>query len=650
MKDSNLRKRIFFKKLQIEYYFFKYKLSILITLILRKIMKQDLIFSIAQIFNASTSDGALKQYEASTYYIAPYQRGYKWASLHPNDPVCLLMKDLLDAAKNASGEYYLQFITTKVSTRNNAKVLEVIDGQQRLTTLTIILSVLEYSLESINPISNGLLSYEVRPKVIEFFNNFIYNNINQIIGKSWKGFLDEHPDYNEQDIFYLFNAVNKISSDISEHLSDKESKLKFKKYLLDNVKLILNNIERNISCEEIFSNLNDNKVELTSSELIKGLILTNTARERKDQERKVSYREILELRAVMGRQWDELAHWANKTDVKAFYFPNSVSVLDDMLMILGMLDNYKKPLERESKNDLFNHFQSQIKKGVKTTSNYFEEFRQLKLILNEWFNDTEIYNCLGYLLFKKGNKKILTKDYISLLKSSKSDIIQKLKLDIIQSLPANVDELEYGSDNEDIHNVLLALSVFADGNRFNFTSFNGKVDTWSLEHIFPQTPEELINPLTTKDIKLIESLGGEKLISFENARDLLLDLGDEFESEVSYESLVKKLKLDSCDLTNDEKKVLFKLIQSDNLNSIGNMALLTKSDNSSNRNGMFDRKRFNIVKRISNGSFVPKHTYDVFSKLISKDMTPELNAWTPIDIEVHKTWVTNKINSLKEIK
>ena len=100
-------------------------------------------------------------------------------------------------------------------------------------------------------------------------------------------------------------------------------------------------------------------------------------------------------------------------------------------------------------------------------------------------------------------------------------------------------------------------------------------------------------------------------------------------------------------MTSDERRVLYRLIKTDKLNSIGNMALLTKSDNSSNRNGMFDKKRFNIAKRVSNGSFVPKHTYDVFSKLISEEMTPELNVWNETDIQKHEEWIKTRVNAIK---
>jgi len=98
----------------------------------------------------------------------------------------------------------------------------------------------------------------------------------------------------------------------------------------------------------------------------------------------------------------------------------------------------------------------------------------------------------------------------------------------------------------------------------------------------------------------------------------------------------------------EEKSLLYQFIRTDKLNRVGNMALLTRGDNSSNSNGMFFKKRHNIVTRISKGSFVPKHTYDVFSKLISDKMTKDMAVWSDTDISAHQMWIMSKIENLKK--
>ena len=620
-------------------------------------MSNDLTFSIRSIFDVASTEGVLQQNGAKKYYIAPYQRGYKWASSSPNDAVCVLISDLIDAAKDQDSEYYLQFITTKKSIIKEEPVLEVIDGQQRLTTLTVLLSVLEHIKgDNEKAISDDLLLYEVRPKVTVFFQEHIYKNLGMLMSDTWEGFIKKYPENDEQDIYYLFSAANKINEMLQEEFYkdsedkkaiDKNAVLKFKTYLLENVKIILNHITSNIDCEEIFSNLNDNRVELTSSDLIKGLILTKAARETPNTENKITYKERMELRAIIGRQWDEISHWANREEIKIFYFPGPSNVLDKLLSLLALDNGLDKTNNISNKNAEFNYFQSEIKNGGKTASELFDNLKVIKSVLNEWFYDKKIYNSLGYVFFCRKFPKKSIDDYVSFIRNDRPILEKELRKTINNILNFDIDELQYYKNNTEIYDLLLALNVFRDENSFNFTAFNTQF--WTLEHIFPQTPDELEDKLGEKDILLLNSLCDKKLNYFEKVKDKLQEYEETMNIKDVYKSLSEKMSKKTCTLNSEEKTVLYRLIKIDNekLQSIGNMTLLTRSDNSSNGNGMFDKKRYNIVKRISKGSFVPKHTYDVFSKLISEKMTPDLTVWMPIDIDEHFEWIKDEINKIK---
>ena len=87
--------------------------------------------------------------------------------------------------------------------------LEVIDGQQRLTTLSIIISVLNLELQQEN-ISKDKLHYAIREN---FFSNHIYKkeDLEVLLGKTWKELIIENT-YNKQDIFYLYSAAKKVQS------------------------------------------------------------------------------------------------------------------------------------------------------------------------------------------------------------------------------------------------------------------------------------------------------------------------------------------------------------------------------------------------------------------------------------------------------
>jgi hypothetical protein len=586
----------------------------------------DLIFSISNTFSLDVRDGALGRNDAKKFYIAPYQRGYKWSSATSNSPVQILMTDLIDAFAARPKEYYLQFITVTSSNHEGETVLEVIDGQQRLTTITLLFSVMNYRLKSEQkPFTENKLSYEVRENVSDFFDKFIYNNISELIELDWKALITQHPIYDEQDINYLFNAAKKINE-----LLPTADLQEFHDYVANKVMLIVNKVEKTISCERIFSNLNTNKVELTSAELIKGLLLTKSVRENPDSAKVVPYREILEQRTAMGRQWDEIDNWCNMKAINSFFFNESKDPIHELLLLLAMNEGFK-PEKNKDKYYLFNYFQSRIKKGEKSARMYFNEFKKLKLTLNDWYINPKIYNLMGFLFVAKASRFNLN-SLIGKFNISKIALQEELTKYARDLVSTDIDDLDYGDNNEEIHDLLLSLSVFGSDKKFDFYSF--KNNEWSLEHIFPQNPKKFSPELKQADIRLINSIIGSKL-----------DIDNTETSSLKVE-LASKLKKESCTLNEEELILLCNLLQSKKINGIGNMALLTKPDNSSNGNGMFDLKRINIANRVSKGSFVPKHTYDVFSKLISDKMNPDLTVWSEEDINTHKEWIELNFKNL----
>ena len=78
----------------------------------------------------------LESEEAKKYVIPVYQRNYAWEE----DEITALIKDVYDSCrKNANAPYY---IGTLVTYKRGDNEYEVIDGQQRLTTIYIILNAL----------------------------------------------------------------------------------------------------------------------------------------------------------------------------------------------------------------------------------------------------------------------------------------------------------------------------------------------------------------------------------------------------------------------------------------------------------------------------------------------------------------------------
>ena len=218
---------------------------------------KELIFSVKDIFNREDKSGCLTQYKADFYHIPAYQRGYKWGS-GEGEAVTLLLEDLLSAFRQKKEEYYLQYITVKpITIEKKGLCLEVIDGQQRITTLSIILSVLAYLSDepSLN-YANKKLHYAIREN---FFDDYVYDtkNLKKIKRTRWKDFIKEGgEELNKQDVYYLHAAVRKCFSFIEDNKNKDFSLSGFYDFVLNSTKVIVNSIEQHVASETVFKNLN----------------------------------------------------------------------------------------------------------------------------------------------------------------------------------------------------------------------------------------------------------------------------------------------------------------------------------------------------------------------------------------------------------
>mgnify|MGYP006426640203 CR=1 FL=1 len=573
---------------------------------------KELVFNIESIFNSQSQNGCLSQYESIMYHIPAYQRGYKWSS-EDNGAVTILLEDLLDgykAFKNQErSEYYLQYITVKKTSVDSLNCLEVIDGQQRLTTLSILLSIFSLLLKKEN-ISENKLHYAIRDN---FFKEHIYprSALKKLINISWND-LKKDGNYNKQDIYYLFNAAKKCHIFLEN--IELETKVNFYNYICENVKLIVNSVEKHVESETVFKNLNSNQVPLTESELIKGLLITKVGRIR-DKKNNLYFKEILEIRANIGRKWDEISQWANSSEIRTFYFNNKSGLHQLLLLTALQIDDIV--INQNSNNSLFNAYHKLGKPDL-----VFQKLKDTYDTLNDWYDNTEFYNLIGFCRFVK-KSSLNNLDFLRELldKKDKQEIKKFLlnKKSQILSSDKKYKDLKYGEDDNDIHAILLALNVFVKGleKRFDFYAFVKK--KWSLEHIFPQSPE-----------------GKSNILSSENKEEIINILDHEITPEIK-----EVLKLDTR--TDSEKEIYYRALQESNhLNSIGNMCLLTSSDNSSNGCMFFYEKRKNILGLIQKGSFVPKHTFDVFSKMLGDMNNYNLSIWNRSDIEQHIEYIQDQ--------
>lgn len=608
----------------------------------------EFIFSINSIFKGHEDIG-----KSPKYYIGPYQRGYKWNSSSRYDQVPQLIFDTYEAFLEKAESYYLQYITVKYDRYNNW--MEVIDGQQRLTTLSLLFYLI--GIHQLENIAEAKVIYS------RYKNGNVFNKVVDYIQDST---TENDEDLLEQDFYYLAKAARCIKHFLD--LLQNKNKLKdYIDYMRDHVMIILNKENEFSSPEETFLNLNDNKVPLTNNYLIKGLLLTLAVRRHSVNNLTYSYEEILNQRNIMGREWDEIYSWISIPNISNFFFPNDDDGMEKLLEYAldttreftvptpkdNILEEFAKILQelphkslQENNLQLFNKYNERIK-NADAAFLILKRIKHIYLKLRGIFNNPKLYNLLGYVMFcKKTTQKLQNFNISDILDKSDMLISKDLKQLTLQAIPVLDDannnkdntgrypNLRYSSKNDGLTNLLLSFSVFpevSDTNyRFDFCAY--AQEEWSFEHISPQHPKS----------------------------DVAID-------KTAKENVIRKIK-EQINLDDEKKEELIKHVNNDekikssdidflygndiDLHSLGNMALLTGGANSALSNNPYIAKRGILFAKHNGGYFIPRHTMDVFNKVLNtptdKPFTPDLLMWNNDDIKAHIAWMEKRNISIRE--
>lgn len=198
--------------------------------------------------------------EKTTFEIPIYQRNYAWE----NDEISALVQDVYDAYKNYTNSPY--YIGTLVSYNKGDRVFEVIDGQQRLTTIRLILDALEI------PYTNKL-TYRARRKSDK--------TLEYISGKK-KSKSNYSVEVDEKD-YGIENGFNYSKSAIGE-IVPSEDKAGFIAYFKSNVHIIHYQVPKDIDLNHYFEIMNSRGEQLEKHEIIKANLMQKLAN---DEERRV---------------------------------------------------------------------------------------------------------------------------------------------------------------------------------------------------------------------------------------------------------------------------------------------------------------------------------------------------------------------------
>lgn len=187
----------------------------------------------------SIYDIYLDNHEPKKYVIPIYQRNYAW----DDDQISALIKDVYDSMrKNPKAPYY---IGTLVTYKRGENEYEVIDGQQRLTTIYIILKAL---------------------KIKEIYNKLTYSARRASASTVEK--LHDYPDLGEEVDRGIRKGYEFADKALKSITSESEKKA-FELYFLHNVHLIHYRVPKDVDLNHYFEVMNSRGEQLEKHEIVK---------------------------------------------------------------------------------------------------------------------------------------------------------------------------------------------------------------------------------------------------------------------------------------------------------------------------------------------------------------------------------------------
>ncbi|WP_107697981.1 DUF262 domain-containing protein [Campylobacter concisus] len=541
--------------------------------------------------------------EKINFNVPAYQRGYRWNELHVKD----LLDDLLEFMQETNrGKFYcLQPLVVKKIGENR---YNVIDGQQRLTTIFIILKYLENLLKEENGIDEiYTLSYETRKDSKDFLQN--------ITSKT------QDESNKNMDYFCMYQAYKAIENWFEEKIKEKKTTKRKMLEIFTNsedekhIEFIWYEVEDSEDEVKIFARLNSGKIPLTNAELIKALFLNV-----RNFPKGCSENEIITKQIEISKEWDEIEYTLQDDEFFKFLTKNDYPTRIELLFeILSGVKNTE--LDRYA---IYRHFSDVAKEG--DLSHIWTDIKKIFLTFKFWFKDTTNYHLVGFLV--ASNISDIKEIYSKAKDETKNDFNIFLKKKIKEKIKIeDIDELEYEKNRKDIENILLFFNIATILNnkssniRFSFSEFSTK--RWSLEHIHAQNDKGL------KDKKAQDAW----LSSVEKYLD------DSKTGDKQLTEMIGSFK-------EDNKRNDFYILQTEILNRFGdkelldmhgieNLALLAAENNSSLCNGPFIEKREKIIEMDKNGEFIPICTKNVFLKYYTKKIS-DVYFWSKQDQEDYK--------------
>lgn len=568
---------------------------------------------------------------------------------------------------NESRFYCLQPLVVK---EDKEKGWIVIDGQQRLTTLFIILTCIEKMLYK-EKAKLFVMNYQNKTQMHDWLESLGIVKLDPNSGEV----IDEVA-LNEEDIdaYHITNAYLTVKKWLENTYDYKAIGAEIREKIRTYTRFIWYEINGDVKPEIIFTNINMGKIKLTNAELIKALLL------KKDNYKGESEKEITASQIKISTAWDNMEATLQREDMWRFLTGSGKfsSIDTHMELIFQIMANEiiksrvekypefyienEKQLNRETYTFIiFNREIEYMKREYVDVGDYkyskmLEDFwGKVESFYNmfiDWYEDREWYHLIGVLLSKDENQ---SEEYFENLCNlyrghTKTEFVMELKKKIISEIEfedTDKDDFEFGeevvreylnslqysgkkAEKNKIKNMLLLFNVISmqqntDSNpRFPFDAYQRQ--KWDIEHIHSVTTDRAQNkkereewleeakPYIDSEVGMPEDLKAE--IDNIYTKKLYED-----ESAPQYDEMYNKvIAFFSGESSVEEKPI----------NEISNLTLLDQRTNRGYGNHIFPVKRNKILEKSGIESFIPLCTKNVFLKFYSKTVS-QMYLWDKHD-------------------
>lgn len=197
--------------------------------------------------------GALFDEQGTLYTVPIYQRNYTWDA----EQIEQLLSDIRDAIREKKESYFLGNLMVTIRQVNPTNY-EVIDGQQRLTTIYLLLTFLAISTNHLNR-----LHYESRPRATESLR-LIANESSDQASSSMQNKSAEDTG--------IYQGYNVIQQYMDQHIQD-DDRDEFGKFLLNNVTVVRASLPPKIDFNRYFEIMNTRGQQLRQVDIVKARLM-----------------------------------------------------------------------------------------------------------------------------------------------------------------------------------------------------------------------------------------------------------------------------------------------------------------------------------------------------------------------------------------